>query len=66
MPEVVADGETGFIVAPNDPGALAHKLRWFKEHPQELARMGTAARDRVVRMFTWPAVVKRCLEAYAT
>jgi glycosyltransferase involved in cell wall biosynthesis len=65
MPEVVADGETGFIVAPNDPAALGQKLHWFKEHSQESARMGTAARDRVIGNFTWPAVVQRCLEAYA-
>src|SRR5262249_25532314 len=28
LPEVVADGVTGFVVAPNDPAALGAKLAW--------------------------------------
>jgi glycosyltransferase involved in cell wall biosynthesis len=66
MPEVVADGITGFVVPPNDPTALRDKLRWLCEHPSESAQMGRAARRRVLEKFTWPAVVKRCLEIYAS
>jgi glycosyltransferase involved in cell wall biosynthesis len=66
MPEVVADGITGFVVPPNDPATLGEKLRWLREHPSESAQMGRAARQRVLERFTWPAVVKRCLEIYAS
>ena len=65
MPEVVEDGVTGFIVAPNDPAALGGKLEWFRDHPEEANKMGQAARQRVLRKFTWPSVVQRCLEIYA-
>ena len=64
MPEVVADGETGFVVPPNDPAALGEKLQWLKDHPSEASTMGSAARKRVIDKFTWPAVVKRCLDIY--
>ena len=64
MPEVVEDGVTGFIVPPNDPAALREKLLWLRDHPVEARRMGEAARRRVLEKFTWPAVVRRCLNIY--
>ena len=64
MPEIVEDGISGFIVEPNDPASLREKLLWFREHPQDTQAMGEAARQRVLDKFTWPAVVKRCLEIY--
>jgi glycosyltransferase involved in cell wall biosynthesis len=65
MPEVVADGVTGFVVPPNDPRSLREKLLWMRNHPAEAAQMGEAARQRALERFTWPAVVQRCLEIYA-
>ncbi|MGP0073331.1 MAG: glycosyltransferase family 4 protein [Bryobacteraceae bacterium] len=64
MPEVVEDGVTGFVVPPNDPMALGEKLKWLWEHPEQARAMGDASRARVLRMFTWPAVVRRCLQIY--
>jgi len=64
MPEVVEDGKCGFVVPPNDPAALAERLRWLREHPDEAKQMGRAGRKRVLALFTWPAVVARCLERY--
>jgi glycosyltransferase involved in cell wall biosynthesis len=64
MPEVVEDGVTGFIVPPNDPRALADRLTWLRAHPEGAARMGAAARRRVLDRFTWPEVVSRCLSHY--
>jgi len=64
MPEVVEDGVTGFVVPPNDPNALREKLTWLWEHPDRARAMGEASRARVLQMFTWPAVVRRCLQIY--
>ena len=64
LPEVVVDGETGFVVPPNDAGALRAKIRWLLEHPDDARRMGAAARRRVLDVFTWDRVVDRCLAAY--
>jgi glycosyltransferase involved in cell wall biosynthesis len=64
MPEVVEDGVTGFIVPPNDPAALREKLTWLWEHPEQARAMGERSRARVLQFFTWPAVVRRCLQIY--
>lgn len=64
LPEVVRDGETGFVVPPNDPAALREKLLWLRDHPAEARRMGEAGRRWVLSRFTWPKVVERCLELY--
>jgi glycosyltransferase involved in cell wall biosynthesis len=65
MPEVVEEGVTGFVVPAHDAGKLGEKLRWLREHPREAKQMGQAARQRVLEKFTWPGVVRRCLEIYA-
>jgi glycosyltransferase involved in cell wall biosynthesis len=64
MPEVVEDGVTGFVVPPNDPAALREKLLWLRDHPARRGEMGEAARRRVLDKFTWPSVVRNCLEIY--
>ena len=64
MPEVVEDGVTGFVVPPNDPAAIGERLSWLSRNPYQAARMGAAGRERVLRHFTWDAVVSRCLDAY--
>jgi glycosyltransferase involved in cell wall biosynthesis len=65
LPEVVEDGVSGFVVPPNDPGAIRDKLLWLEAHPDEAERMGQAARRRVLDRFGWSEVVRRCLDAYA-
>jgi glycosyltransferase involved in cell wall biosynthesis len=48
---IVADGETGLLVAPRDPEALAGALVALVEDPARRAAMGRAARARVDRVF---------------
>jgi glycosyltransferase involved in cell wall biosynthesis len=64
LPEVVEDGVTGFLVPPNDPAAVADRVRYFLERPGIAEAMGKAGRERVLREFTWDRVAKRCLDAY--
>jgi glycosyltransferase involved in cell wall biosynthesis len=64
MPEVVVDEQTGFVVPPNNPAALRAKLEWLRDHPGDVNRLGLAGRKRVLQSFTWPAVVRHCLDAY--
>ncbi|MGK2961551.1 MAG: glycosyltransferase [Gemmatimonadaceae bacterium] len=52
LPEVVVDGETGFLVEPGDPAALAARIRQLIEDPALARRMGDAGRERVARHFT--------------
>jgi glycosyltransferase involved in cell wall biosynthesis len=64
MPEVVADGVTGFVVPPNDPVALRERLCRLRDRPAEARALGEAGRRRVLEQFTWGAVVRRCLGIY--
>jgi glycosyltransferase involved in cell wall biosynthesis len=51
LPHSVRDGQTGLVVAPEDPQALAQALAWMLAHPERLAAMGAAARARVLDRF---------------
>ena len=45
LEEIVTEGETGLLCAPGDVGELRAKIHWALDHPQDMARMGEAARD---------------------
>jgi len=64
LPEVVVDGESGYIVPPSDPLALRDRLRRLLGDPEHAARLGQAARRRIEERFTWEEVARRCLAAY--
>jgi glycosyltransferase involved in cell wall biosynthesis len=42
---LIRDGETGLVVSPGDPQALAHAIRRLVEEPVLKNRLGTAGRD---------------------
>lgn len=65
LPEVVTDGETGFVVSPEHPEELGRRIRELCQDPPLAARMGAAARRRVLDRFTWRATADRCFAAYA-
>ncbi|MEM8639151.1 MAG: glycosyltransferase family 4 protein [Cyanobacteria bacterium P01_G01_bin.54] len=44
--DLITDGVEGFIVPIREPIALAEKICWCYDHPNEMARMGIAARRR--------------------
>lgn len=49
----VADGITGYLVAPDDPVELAGRLEALLVDRRLAERMGDAARERVTRVFSW-------------
>src|SRR5207247_1343444 len=51
--EVVVDGETGILVPPADPAALAAALTRVLDDPALGRRMGQAGRKRVEAQFSW-------------
>lgn len=44
LPELIQEGETGFLCAPGDVAAFADRIRWLAGHPGEHRRMSAAAR----------------------
>ncbi|SAL35343.1 transferase [Caballeronia sordidicola] len=61
----VAHGETGLLVAPKDPLALAHALVTLKTDPQLARSMGEAGLVRAREMFTWDGVTDTLASVYA-
>lgn len=51
LTDVVADGETGFLIAPGDTAALSQRLRLLLEDEALRRRMSRAARARAVSCF---------------
>ena len=51
-PEIVIDGETGFICALNDVDKLAELMRKFIDNPELLSEMGNKGRERAVKNFS--------------
>jgi glycosyltransferase involved in cell wall biosynthesis len=52
LPEVVVDGETGWLVPPDSPAALAEALRAIMEEPDAWASFPAAARARYEALFS--------------
>ncbi len=63
--EAVVHRETGLIVPPEDPQALAEALQYLLEHPDEARAMGEAGHRRVEEHFTVETMVRRHIEVYA-
>jgi glycosyltransferase involved in cell wall biosynthesis len=67
IPEIVVDGETGYLVEPGDPAAIAQRLQLLLGDPALCERMGSRGRDRYLERFTVTrfendllAVLRRC------
>jgi glycosyltransferase involved in cell wall biosynthesis len=65
LPEVVGtDGDTGLLVPPDDPGALAAAIGRLLDDDQLRARLGAAGRERVLGRFTWQVTAAGTAEQY--
>lgn len=60
----VADGVTGALVPPNDPGAFAAKVAELLADRERLREMGRAGLHRVQTQFTWPKVARSIAAFY--
>ncbi|MFY9578456.1 MAG: glycosyltransferase family 4 protein [Gaiellaceae bacterium] len=63
--DLVVDGETGLLVPPRDPRALRGALERLLGDRDLRRRLGSAARDRARRHFSWDAVTGATLAAYS-
>ncbi|MHB8520743.1 MAG: glycosyltransferase family 4 protein [Limisphaerales bacterium] len=64
LPELVVDGETGFVVAPFDSVALRACIEKLVADPTLSQTMGMVARRHVEQHFTWDRVVRQGFAFY--
>ncbi len=59
VPDVILDGETGLLVPPGDPDALAAAIARLRDDPELCRRLGEAARARAQAEFTEERMAER-------
>ncbi|MGC8839709.1 MAG: glycosyltransferase, partial [Anaerolineae bacterium] len=64
VPDMVADGETGFVVPPGDPEALAERISRLLKDEALRHRMGAAARERALARWWPPRVAEQYRALY--
>jgi glycosyltransferase involved in cell wall biosynthesis len=64
IPELVADGETGILVAPDDPAALATALGILLEDRAQAVAMGAAGERRARERFSVARMAERTAALY--
>lgn len=62
IPEVI--GDTGKVVPKGDVVALSREIKRMHEDKLLRKKLGTAARKRVLKRFTWEKMAQRTLEGY--
>ena len=66
IPEIIAEGESGFLVRPDDVDHLAERMLSLIEDPVRAKAMGEAGRQRFLERFTWDRVAQRIGDEVAT
>ncbi|MCC6748120.1 MAG: glycosyltransferase [Deltaproteobacteria bacterium] len=65
-PELVQEGETGYVVPSSDPETIAARLCHLIEHPDLALRMGRSGAARIAEGYTMQHWVERTLRVYET
>ena len=63
--EAVTEGETGWVVPAEDLGALANRMRWCIEHPEQVHGMRAACVD-TAQDYSWTAYRERVTDVIAS
>jgi glycosyltransferase involved in cell wall biosynthesis len=62
---MVRDGETGLIVPPKDPAAMAKAVTSLLENQDRAVRMARHAREEIEQQYTWPRVCEEWATVYS-
>jgi glycosyltransferase involved in cell wall biosynthesis len=62
--DIVREGVTGLLFNPADPSDLAAKIAWARSHPEEMLRMGRAARAEYEANYTPERNYKMLIDIY--
>ena len=66
IPEVVKDGETGWLCSELDPDKLAARVAYYLDNEELRRQHGRNGRQRVLKHFSWEAVLPQWIELYSS
>ena len=66
IPEIIDDGETGFLVPPDNPADLAEKLSFLCAEPDIRKKMGRKGLEMSKERFNSTKITRKVLEIYRT
>jgi glycosyltransferase involved in cell wall biosynthesis len=64
LEELIVDGETGYLAAPDDRITFGKNARRLLDHADARRRLGAAGRDRIAQQFSVSAMADRFGELY--
>lgn len=64
IPEVVADGRTGLLVEPKNHTRIADAIISLLKDEKLRRKMGSEARQRVMRLFSWKKAARQTIKIY--
>lgn len=64
IPELVSDGETGIVVPPRNPQAIAEAVLYLLNHPEKAIEMGLKGRQLAINKFDSKICVQKHEEMY--
>ena len=65
MPEIIEEGESGYLVPPGNIDELSHKILLLLKDNEKLSRMGNNAHQKVKALYPWEKVVERIDSAFS-
>jgi glycosyltransferase involved in cell wall biosynthesis len=66
LPEIVRDGQTGVLVPPRDPAALASAMQRLWREPEHTAELGAGGRQIASERFSLERQIAQTVELYTT
>ena len=64
LPELVINGENGFLCTMDAVNVFVKKIQWLRQHPEEMAAMGATGRQRIVEHFSLQRMTNSYLALY--
>jgi len=64
IPQLIADGETGILVPPKNPEALAHAIVSLSIDDEKRIEMGSNARRKIEKELSWDVIAKKVINIY--
>jgi glycosyltransferase involved in cell wall biosynthesis len=63
IPEIITDGDSGLLVEPKNPEALAEKIKYFIDNPKIAKQLGENAKEKM-KKFSLEQMIKQTEELY--